>query len=224
MTLVVARAGSGVLTEFRAAIKEGGVKLEKFRERLSKQYRSARGSDDAIVKSMVNAPVLADVRYGGNTLNSGIFVPAKIDCAVAVFPYIGGRLSPQGFQLVEYPKDGSTERLEGVVVETSPELSAAELAALKLVPPAQLGRTIGTAISCRTTWWAVGLVGTGLATAATVGALAAATVIGTAAVILFQMGKESHLSEAQIKKLGPAASARQLLALRREALLSGKVG
>src|SRR5262249_40590129 len=133
MTLVVARAGSGVLAEFRAAIKDGGVKLEKFRERLAKQYRSGRGSRESIVKSMVSAPVLADVRYGGNTLSSGIFVPAKIDCAVAVYPYNGGRLSAAGFELVEYPKDGSKDRLEGIVVETSPELTAAEQAALKLV-------------------------------------------------------------------------------------------
>lgn len=225
MTLLVARAGSRVLAELRAAIKEGEAGLEKFRKRLAEQYRNAHGAPrEAVVKTMVNAPVLADVRYGGNTVSSGIFVPQNIDCAVAVFPYNGGPLSAEGFELVEYPKEGSTERLEGIVVETSPKLSAAEQAALQLVPASQLGRNVGASLDCDTTWWAVGLVGAGLATAATVGALAAAGVIGTAAVILFQMGREAHLSETQIEKLGPAASARKLLALRREALLTAKVG
>ena len=225
MTLVLSRTGSGVLSEFRAAIKEGGAKLENFRKKLSEQYRATHGSHrESIAKTMTQSPVLADIRYGGNTLNSGLFVPQHIDCAVAVFPYNGGRLGAEGFELVQYPKDGSTESLEGVVVETSATLSAAEQAALKLVPASQLGRNVGASLDCDTTWWAVGLVGAGLATAATVGALAAAGVIGTAAVILFQMGRETQLSETQIEKLGPAASARALLALRREALLGAKVG
>ena len=216
MVVVIARAGSGVLPELRAALKEGGARLTKFHNRLLKQYRSAQNSqrEDA-VKAMVQAPVLADVRYGGNTLNSGIHVPQNIDCALAIFPYNGGQLAAEGFELVEYPKEGAKDRLEGIVLETAPQLNAAELAALRLVPASQLGRNVGVSLDCNTTWIAV------VVTAVTllgIGGLAA-----VAAAAKMEFGEEMHLTEAQIKRLGPAASARELLALRREALLGARV-
>jgi hypothetical protein len=171
---------------------------------------------------MAQAPVLADVRYGGNTLNAGITVPQNIDCAVAIFPYNGGRLAEDGFELVEYPKAGTSDRLEAVVVEVSPGLSAAETAALQLVPGSQLGRNIGVSLDCCTTWWAVGFVTAGLAGAVALGAAGAATLIVVAGITAVQLGRATNLSDAEIKKLGPAASARELLQLRREALLQAR--
>ena len=214
MVVVLARAGSDVLPELRAALKEGGARLTKFHNRLLEQYRSAqRTSREDAVKAMVQAPVLADVRYGGNTLNSGIHVPQNIDCAVAIFPYNGGKLAAEGFELVQYPKAGAKDRLEGIVVETAPELSAVELAALRLVPASQLGRNVGVSVDCETTYWALAFLGAGLL---------GIGLLGTPGSVV--LGQETHLTETQIKRLGPAASARELLALRREALLGAKVG
>src|SRR5208283_702966 len=164
MTAVICRSGSGALREFQAALKEGGTKFGKLHDRIMEQYRGGRSVSDAkAAKAMVEAPVLADVRYGGSTLNSAIFLPPHIDYAVSVFPYNGGRLAPEGFQLVQYPKDGSSERLEGIIVAASPELTPAEAAALRLVPVSQMGSSVGTAADCETTYWAVGAIGMGFA-------------------------------------------------------------
>jgi hypothetical protein len=225
MAVLIARAGSGALPELRAALKEGGARLTKLHSRVVEQYGSGHSSSrEAAVKAMVQAPVLADIRYGGNTLNSGIFVPQHIDYAIAIFPFNGGRLAAEGFELVEYPKDGAQERLEGIVVEAAPELTEAEQSALSLVPPNQLGRNVGVSLDCCTTWWAVGFVTAGLVGAVALGALGALTVIAVAGLTVVRLGSATHLSEEQIRKLGPAASARDLLALRREALLEAKVG
>lgn len=48
------------------------------------------------------------------------------------------------------------------MVETAPELSAAELAALRLVPASQLGRNVGVSVNCETTYWALAAFGAGL--------------------------------------------------------------
>lgn len=225
MSVIVSRAGSGVLTELRAAIKEGGSKLAAFHQRLTDQYaQGRRASPEEVAKLLIHAPVLADVRYGGHTLNAGITVPKNLDCYVAVFPYNGGPLAREGFELVEYPKDGATERLEALVIEAAPELSPAEAAALKLVPVSQLGRNVGASLDCDTTWLAVGALAVGATTAAALAVGNAMTIIAIAAITAMQLGQAVHLSEDQIKTLGPAASARQLLAMRRQALLEARVG
>jgi hypothetical protein len=221
MTLVVGRKGSGALEEFRAALGEGGDRLVQIQKKMAVKYEAlAKQSQtaDSAVKKLLAEPVIADIRYGGVVLNSGIHLPRGMDLAVGVLPYNGGRLAREGFTLVEHFKEGSDAALEAVVVEAAPDLSAAEKAALKLVPPDQLSRNVGTALSCRTTWIAVTVVGATLVGIVAIGALNAATVIAIAAITAAHLAKPVHITDEQIAKLGPAASAREILAMRRKAV------
>jgi len=216
MVAVVAPAGSKVLAGLRAGLKDGGPGIESFRNHVIENYKQGKPLDaTAAAKAMIAAPVFADIRYGSRTLNSGIFLPDHLDCAISIFPYNGGRLAPQGFELVEYVKDGAGSSLEALIVEAAPELNEAEAAALKLVPENDLVRNVGVPLDCETTYWAVAVVG--LAFAAAVGLIVAV------AISVFHM-RATHLTEEQIKTAGPAASARALLRLRREALLNAKAG
>jgi hypothetical protein len=110
---------------------------------------------------------------------------------------------------VEYVAAGAGEGgFEAVALKCNPVLTAAETAALKAVPSAQAGLNIGAArLSCETTY----LLVAALAVAA--GTLVIALLTGTCGVAL-----DLHLGEEEILKLGPGASARALLEMRRNAL------
>jgi len=217
LTVFVGKKGSGAIDQVRAAIAGGNPATTKLRDRLQKQYsKLPPGSSETLVQQIVKATVFADIRYGGATLNSGVFVPKGVDVAVIVLPYNGGRLAPEGFTLAERYKDGSDAALEAVVMQAAPNLSAAEKTALQAVPANQVALNVGQAIDCRTTWWAV-------AQMAVVQAEVRAAVIAASLVVgpFCPLSKEVHISVAQIKALGPAASARKLLDLRRRVLLGG---
>jgi hypothetical protein len=179
---------------------------------------------ESSLRLMADEPVFADVYYGGAPLNRGLFLPKGVELAVTILPYNGGRLTSDGFSLVEFYKEGSNEGLEGLVVRSDPPLTAAERAALRQVPAGERGRNVGPALpSCRTTWWAVGVVAATLATAAALQVAAAAGVTWTGAIAItggmLRSGREpEHLDPQEIAQLGPAASARRLLALRRDAI------
>ncbi|HEY0758934.1 MAG TPA: hypothetical protein VGD59_06735 [Acidisarcina sp.] len=215
MVALVAPTGSKVLAGLRSGLKDGGSGIESFRSHVIENYKQGKSLDSAATaKAMIAAPVLADIRYGTRTLNSGIFLPEHLDCAIAIFPYNGGRLAAEGFELVEYFKDGASANLEALIVASAPELNEAEAAALKLVPENDLVRNVGVPLDCETTYWAVAVVGGAFATA--IGLFVAV------AISVFRM-QATHLTEEQIQKAGPAASARALLRLRREALLDATV-
>ena len=213
MTVFVAKKGARALDDVRAAVTKGGDQnIEKVRTHVrGRAPRRKPVSDRQAAELMVCAPVFADIRYGGDVLNRGVFLPDGFDLVVVVLPYNGGRLARGGFSLAEHFQEGSDAALEGLVVQVSPPLTAAEKAALRQVPPDQRVANVGVAISCRTTWWAVGFVAACLAGVAV---LAAVEIFGLAP----RPGNVVHLTEQELKKLGPAASARKLLAMRRELL------
>ena len=95
--------------------------------------------------------------------------------------------------------------LEAIALVHAPSLTRAEREALRLVPASQLELNIGKASDC----WGI----TGIAVAAVVVLLVVAiATLGCAAIDV------KPLTDPQIAKLGPEATARQLLALRRDAL------
>ncbi|MFO0874088.1 MAG: hypothetical protein U0575_08975 [Phycisphaerales bacterium] len=206
--IFIAKKGSGVLDQVREAATKGGAVADKFAAKLTSQLkkRKTMSVGDA-VDLIAKQSVFADVRYGGATVCNGLFVPKGLDCAVVLLPYNGGRLLADGFQLAEYLQDGTKDGLEGIAVVSQPPLSAAEIAAHLAVPEDQIELNVGFASWCDTTAWAVAAV-----VAVAVLVVVALATAGCVAVV------DKHLSEAQIKKLGPAASARKMLDLRRTAL------
>jgi hypothetical protein len=202
----LAKKRTHAIDEVRAAFKEGGRRLEKLQTDIHKQLKRTKSSSPkAFVELMLRQPVLADIRYGGATLNSGFFLPKGVDLFPIPVAYNGGRLAREGFTLAEYYKEGSDAALEGIVVCSAPSLTDAEKAALRLVPQDQLVRNVaGLADWCDSTWWAI---------AAAVVAAAEITVQVTCVCAAME---EVHLSENALKRLGPAASARKLIELRRQ--------
>ncbi len=207
VTAFVGRAGSGSLAELRKALA-GDVKVARaLIARLTKQLERRKPMAlSAAVEVLGKQPVFAEIRYGGRALASNLFVPAGLDLCVVAMPYNGGRVAAAGFALVEFLADDGDGALEALIVTSAPDLTAAERAALRLVPADQIGSNIGRAAMC----WAV--------TAVTI---AAVVVLATSFCISRVAGRdpeERHLPEDRIKQLGPAASARALLALRRSIL------
>ena len=209
ITVFVAKAGSKVLKQVRSAVEGGPRQLRTLQQALKQQFGSGRKlSSKEAAKEIVEADVFAEVRYGGATLHKGIILPKGIKVFPLVLPYNGGRLAKGGFSLAEYHRDGSREALEAVIVRNSPPLTRAERAALRQVPADQLVQNVGNSMDCETTYWAVAVV-----------VLDAAAAVAT--IALAQCGKPElddflHVSQKEIDRLGPAASARELLDLRRK--------
>lgn len=216
MTVFVGRKGTGAIEDVRDALAGRGD-ITKVLLRL-RRYTLVP-SDQALVELMLKQAVFADIRYGGEVLNRGIFLPEGFDLVLTVFPYNGGRLARDGFSLVEHYTEGSDAALTALVVQVSPPLTAAERAALSLAPEDQLVLNVGSALHCKTTWWAAAL-GIGIA-AGTAGlaVVVGATVVLTVVAAVVTPGEEVHLTSEEINQLGPAASARTLLARRHELLL-----
>jgi hypothetical protein len=163
------------------------------------------------VKQLVVSPSFADIVHGGRTIASNMFVPDDLGvCAVGV-PYNGGSLAESGLLLVEHYLDHAEYSLSAIALRRAPPLSEMEKAALRVMPPDQFALNVGRASLC----WATSAV----TVAATV---CAATSVCCPHVTDEKLGlapTDGHLTEDAIRMLGPAATARALLAARREILL-----
>ncbi|MGW6725596.1 hypothetical protein ACWF9G_06790 [Nocardia sp. NPDC055029] len=153
------------------------------------------------------SPVFASVRYGGRTLATNIFPPDDLGVVILDNPYNGGQLSPESLTLVEHRRDGTDDALAAVALKHEPPLTPAERAALAQVPEDQLEANLTADASCCEN-------GTFVAWAAMAVTVA---VLCTAAVMAAEE-EDRHLSDEQIRRLGPATTARELLDIRREAL------
>lgn len=89
----------------------------------------------------------------------------------------------------------------------------AEAAALKLMPKDQIATNIGRSLDCQTTWAAMAVLAVGIVTGFTLGVAATITV---AAI----RDGDVHIAEDALSELGPGASARRLLEMRRKALIT----
>src|SRR6266566_5905468 len=160
LTVFIARKGSAALHELREALKTGGEALKQLYRKVGEQaVQVERWTLEEAVQATIQAPVFAELRYGGATLAQGLSVPEGLDMTTVLFlPYNGGRLAQEGFILAERFKEGSDAALEALVVRVDPPLTEAEKAALQLVPPDQDINNVGLNRWCDTTWIAVALV------------------------------------------------------------------
>lgn len=202
LTLMVAYKDSGLVPKIRKALKEGRdakpIVADALKARRSRTRERAFDFD-----LMAAQPVFADVRHGAFVIGSGFHVPPGNVLSLGVFPYNGGTLFAEGITLVEYCREGVENQLEAVALLTPPALTAAEKAAVRAVPASQRSSTIGTHMECKTTYW--GLAAIALATA-------------TITCFLRTHPTGTSVDSSELKRLGPTASARKLLALRRQIL------
>jgi hypothetical protein len=211
IAVFVARKGSRILEDLASAATSGDGSDQAIVKRLYAQFgRRKRTTIARATAILVKEPVFADVRHGGATVASNLFQPKGLDCAIVLLPYNGGKLAKEGLQLVERfvppakPGDPSPE-LEAVAIVHVPALTRAEREALRQIPASQLELNVGKAADC----WGV----TAIAVAAVVVLLVVAIATAGCAAV-----KVKPLEDEEIAKLGPLATARQLVALRRDAI------
>lgn len=199
---------SGQLRSVRDAVKGDGEAARKllahWKEQTEKRHPVEVGE---AVKSLIAAPVFAELEYGGATIAHGLQIPAGMDTVILLLPYNGGQLADTGFVVAEHYKEGSNASITGVIVQTAPSLTPAESAALNKVSPDQFRLNVGMVLDCCTT-------------GAAVASLVADVVLLVVALLepAFRGADSIHLSDEEISRLGPNASARRLLALRRDFL------
>jgi len=207
VTVFVARKGAEVLDRIRAAANaeaEADVQLanyfiDSFRGR--KQLTRYRAWT-----LLHNSPVFATVRYGGTTLATNIFTPPDAEVVIFENPYNGAQLNPGELTLVEHPRDETTEALEAIALRHPPSLTEAEAAAIEQVPEDQLELSMAPNMEC----------------CESITEYAQRAVFVTFTVTCMCLAPErnvvAHLADAEVAALGPARSARRLMAFRREAL------
>jgi hypothetical protein len=109
--------------------------------------------------------------------------------------------------LIEHYLEDNDRPLHALALRHCPPLTPAEKVALELVPATQMELTVGKAYMC----WALSAIA--LAALATLAAVCAAK-----PGPFNELQDDVHLTEERIRALGPAATARQLLQLRRQEL------
>jgi hypothetical protein len=156
-------------------------------------YRLLRASDS-----------FATIRYGGRTLATNIFPPPGPTLVVLENPYNGARLKPNELTLVEHRVPGAKSGLEAIALRHSPPLTSAEKAALDQVPESQLEMNLTMRADCCDNWTDFAQV----------------VVAVTFAVLCMEapIAEQVQIPEDEIQRLGPAATARRLLNIRRELL------
>ena len=158
-------------------------------------------SIQAAARKMIKENVLADIRCGGATVMRNVFIPEDTGFCAIVLPYNGGKLP--ALSLVEHVRTQGAKNIVAIAVRHTPPLTKAEKAAIGTLP-AYEGNLIPIVPLC---WaWSV------IAIAALV------TLVAGCASSSLQAEEALHLSDEDVKRLGPEATARELLQLRRKAL------
>ena len=199
ITLFLGRPKSKALSRVREAVKQAAGKDVQLMRELKEVYgRRKMVSLTEAVETLKQQPVIAHLQYGPFTVAKNLFVPDDLELCIVPLPYNGGQLARGGFQLIQAVRPKEKAALEGVMVRHLPPLSPAEKAAIKELPAAFAGFNVGDAAMCY-----------------------AITAVAIVMVVIFATAAcpgsypDLHLDEAVIKKIGPEATARQLLALRR---------
>ncbi|MCA9277590.1 MAG: hypothetical protein H6815_02235 [Phycisphaeraceae bacterium] len=209
MMVFLSKGNSQAIEEVRTAAIQGGERAASIFRHLKKQFacRKTLPIGEAI-ELISKQSVFAELRYGGNILASGLAVPDDLDYTVLVLPYNGGRLAPEGFELVEYLEEpGQADRLQGIVIQVTPDLSEAEAELMKAQNDMDRWRNVAYEFDCDTTAWAV-------AAAFAIGVTVGLAVTCAGCVVPDLM----HLDQSDIDRLGPSASVQELLQLRHQYL------
>ncbi len=176
ITVFVGRS-AGSIDRVRQAVQEGGKSVLAIVNEIHAGGPAAPPTLEQAFNTIAAAPVFATLFYGGTALVENLHIPEGRDLIGFTLPYNGGRLASQGFELRQFYKKGAP-LYEVIALQTMPDLTAAEKAALEQVPEPELWRNIGVLRDC------IGAcVAAGIAWGLVVGGLAAAggLVFGAAA-------------------------------------------
>ena len=205
VTVFIAPAESSLLREVRECAQSKNGQDAKLSQRIRKLFRGReKMSYYQAYQLLRSSDTFATIRYGGKTLATNIFPPPGPDLVVLENPYNGGELSPRELTLVEHFRDHAEARLSAVALRHPPELTKAERAAIESVPADQFEMNLGIRASCCDNWTDYAQV----------------VIAATFAMLCMEppLPDRVEIDPKVIKRLGPAASARKLLQLRREAL------
>lgn len=210
ITLYIGERGSKAIQELKSAITSDRSKCSKIVSRFLEQ--SAKREEvtlEEAAKIVTKQPVIGEIRYGSRCLASSLFVPKDVELCAVALAYNGGKLLP--FDLVEFYDDQNLKayELQAIALRRAPKLSKAEIAALQAVPSSQLERNVSSAQACYA-----------------LSAVAVAVLVTLAAICSYSFHSpfvndedpRMALSEDELERIGPEATARKLLALRRKAL------
>ena len=156
------------------------------------------------VSKFIEGPSYFDFSYGSRTLASNLGLTNGVDFGSLVLAYNGGKLNAQDFTIVEYNKR-DTQEYDFLVVKRQPILTDFETKALEAVPPNLLEHNIASSGFGPVGIWPAVIIKVVLV-----------TIAGT---LCFQLDGDLakiSLSAREIESLGSAATARELLNLRRE--------
>ena len=162
---------------------------------------------DAAADAVLSSPMHSDVRYGTKVLARTLTLPEGLMSAWSRSPTTVVTSMSGTSRSIQYHQAGEAVEYPTLVVMSPAVLSEVERRALEAVPADQIGINIGEASCCPAV------------TALVLIAVALATNAGIWQEIGEQMN-EVHLSEDQVERLGPMASAQELVALRREIFAS----
>ncbi|MFC7427063.1 hypothetical protein [Nocardia tengchongensis] len=205
----VTAEGDPLLRQVRdAAANSGGADIDLVENVIRPRFEGRTSlSPYQVWRLLQRSPIFASIRYGGRTLATNVFPPDDLGMVVLDNPYNGGQLNPATLTLVEHRRDDAEGGLEAVALKCAPPLTPAERAALAQVPEDQLEGNITVEARCAHN-------GTFVVWAA----LAVTVAVICTAAVMADEEQQQHLSDDQIQRLGPSATARELLDLRREAL------
>jgi hypothetical protein len=215
VTLLAARPGSALMAEIRQALASKSADTAELATRLYSQYRGRKrlGLRRA-TKIAAAQPILVDVAHGGLLRLENLFVPDDMEVAIVPLPYNGGKLAGRGLVILEHPISEDVEPLDVIALQHRPDLTEAERAALDRVPPEQAALNVGRGLGDQ---------------ACSVVILTVAVVVEVAIVVVtftitggVSLEHMEHLTNEQLRELGPAPAARTLVQKRREILMSRK--
>lgn len=130
-------------TLFEAASAGNLSKVDQLHSRLAKSQLKQLESLGKKPVGIAKAPLWGELRYRTKTISRALFAETATTIDVRVFPYNGGALYDEDFQLVNYPLTANRKPLEGLLIKRPPRLSALEADILKKVPREQTESNIG---------------------------------------------------------------------------------
>jgi hypothetical protein len=212
VTLLLSRERHNILKPLRKAlINRDDTKFSEIVKILRQRYESRKDVPlTEAVSQVLSESSIGEIRYFGSPVARSLIVPNDLQFCSVTLPYNGGPLGRNDLTLVQFTKNGKNADLECLAIRHQPTLTESEASALRAVPRNVTGRsTIGAAFRC----WAITAVG-----------IAATVVLVTSfcpiIIVLPLSDPVHHLNPREIQKLGSGGTARELLRLRREALLA----
>lgn len=210
IALFLARQGTDSMQQVRDALADPS-KAQALRDQMTQKIDEHPGVPfDRVPEVLAEQPVFAEIRYGDEVIVQYLWVDEGLGLCGLTFPYTGARPKDDAFRMVEFVKQGSDARLEGLIVRRPLPRSEAEQAAEAQVDGHEI--RVGISPYARSTLM--------IAATYAASAVAAAWAVALAgpAPGAFDV---ADLGEDALGRLADQPSVEELIAMRSRALKSG---